>query len=180
MANRHLDRVLAPTFLQGLDGWPVEEIRERRAEGQTLEDAASYLRRLVQARLDIIGTELRARAQGQEADLVTLIEQLPSILSENTDRRSMAGGRYMQSFFPAEDQQGWAQSRCDTACSHLDIARAPELSDEELITMADGLTALESQVSGERRRLHEILDALQVELVRRYKSGEAKVEGLLR
>ena len=73
MANRQLDRVLTPEYLHGLDAWAIDEIRSRRAECQRLEDAASYLRRLVQTRIDIIGLELRSRANGEEADLVSLI-----------------------------------------------------------------------------------------------------------
>ena len=46
MANRHLERVLSPNYLDGLGDWSMEEIRARRAEGQALEDAASCLRRL--------------------------------------------------------------------------------------------------------------------------------------
>ena len=69
MANRHLDRVLSTDYLDGLPQWSMEEIRARRAECQMLEDAASYLRRIVQARLDIIGTELYSRSTGDDADL---------------------------------------------------------------------------------------------------------------
>ena len=41
------------------------------------------------------------------------------------------------------------------------------------------LAVLERTVSDERRRLHDILDLLQAELVHRYKTGQASVEGLL-
>ena len=42
------------------------------------------------------------------------------------------------------------------------------------------MTDLERHVSGQRRALHERIDALQEELVRRYKTGEASVDSLLK
>jgi hypothetical protein len=45
--------------------------------------------------------------------------------------------------------------------------------------MADALSALEVRVSGCRRDLFERIDALQAEITRRYKTGEATVDSLL-
>lgn len=178
MANRHLDRALSPTYLDGLAGWSMEEIRAHRAECQELEDAASYLRRIVQARLDIIGTELHSRASGVDADLEALVGALPSILADHSERRS--SGRFLDGLGPGEQQAAWALSRADEALGVHDIAATPELDDDTLHAMADRLHQLERDISTERRTLHDLLDRLQAELVRRYRTGEATVEGLLR
>ena len=45
--------------------------------------------------------------------------------------------------------------------------------------MADQLAAFEQRVSGHRRDLFERIDALQAEITRRYKTGEASVDSLL-
>jgi hypothetical protein len=45
--------------------------------------------------------------------------------------------------------------------------------------MADDLADLEAVVSARRRQLHRQIDALNDEVVRRYKSGEANVDALL-
>ena len=45
--------------------------------------------------------------------------------------------------------------------------------------MADALAALEVKVSGYRHDLFERIDALQAEITRRYKTGEATVDSLL-
>ena len=177
MANRQLDRVLGEQYLGGLNEWPIEEIRARRSECQRLEDAASYLRRLVQTRIDIIALELRSREAGQEADLVALIEQLPSLLSESTDRRGATGR--LVSMDPGDDQEAWAEARVKDACGRTDVESAPEMTEGELTLMAHNLAQLERTVSVERRRLHDILDLLQTELVHRYKNGTASIEGLL-
>jgi hypothetical protein len=41
------------------------------------------------------------------------------------------------------------------------------------------LSDLERAVSSQRRSVHELLDVLQAEIVKRYKSGEATVDALL-
>jgi hypothetical protein len=177
MANRHLDRVLRSDYLEGIDGWPIEEIRERRAECQRLEDAASYLRRLVQTRIDILGMEVRSRSNGQLPDLESLIEQLPSILGEGEGRS--VGGRLL-SAEPDDEQELWAEARVAEACAGFDVENATELPEEALVRMSDSLVSLERAVSVERRKLHDVFDFLQSELVRRYRSGLASVDGLLK
>jgi hypothetical protein len=53
------------------------------------------------------------------------------------------------------------------------------ISDQDLAAASQRLAALERRVSDHRRVLFDRLDALQAELARRYKSGEASVESLL-
>jgi hypothetical protein len=177
MANRHLDRVLQTDYLEGLADWPIEEIRAHRAECQRLEDAASYLRRLVQTRLDILGMELRGRAVGEDVDLGQLIERLPTILTDPASHRN-TGGRLLGAEL-GEDQERWAQSVVGNCCGEHDVESAPEMSVEKLKSLADCLADLELHVSAERRKLHDVFDQLQAELVQRYKTGKASVDRLL-
>lgn len=176
MPNRALDRVLDPSYLQGLDAWTIEEVRARRSEAQILEDAASFLRRLLQARLDIIGSELAGRAAGVPADLIGIVEQLPRILSDSG--QPYVGGRLMTGDL-GEAQASWAMSKADEAFGEADIGDVPELPQAELELIHDRLHQLEQAISAERRTLHDVIDRLQAELVRRYRSGEASVESLL-
>jgi hypothetical protein len=60
------------------------------------------------------------------------------------------------------------------------LVNLPSLEDEALRAVIDALISLERDVSAKRRALHEVIDRLQEELVRRYKTGEATVDGLLR
>jgi hypothetical protein len=177
MANRNLDRVLRADYLDAVEDVDIETLRAKRTECQSLEDAASYLRRLVQARLDIIGTELHTRASGESTDLTDLVERLPDVLM--IEGRGSVGGRLLAAFSPSEEQEAWAEARIAAVSGGLDVSMVPEIGDEALFELADQLSALEREVSGERRRLHDIIDRLQGELVRRYKTGEASVEGLL-
>lgn len=176
MANRALDRVLDPNYLTGLDSWTIEEVRARRSEAQILEDAASFLRRLLQGRLDIIGSELAARAAGVQADLIGIVEQLPRILSDGG--QAYVGGRLMTGDL-GEAQANWALAKADEAFGEADIADVPELPQAELVQIHDHMHEMEQAISAERRTLHDVIDRLQAELVRRYRSGEASVESLL-
>lgn len=79
-----------------------------------------------------------------------------------------------------EDQESWAHRRVFEACGGHDIEETTDLSDGALNAMAQALVELEQSVSKERRALHDIFDRLQAELIERYKSGRASVDGLLR
>jgi uncharacterized circularly permuted ATP-grasp superfamily protein len=59
------------------------------------------------------------------------------------------------------------------------LANLPELTDEEIIEAIERLREVETQLSGQRRQLHQVIDTLQDEMVSRYRSqqGEAPVNG---
>jgi hypothetical protein len=60
------------------------------------------------------------------------------------------------------------------------LGSLPALSAKELGERLEALSDLERDVSADRRALHDIQDRLQEELVRRYRTGEANVDALLR
>ena len=55
----------------------------------------------------------------------------------------------------------------------------PSLDDDELIALRSELRIFEQSRSKERKELFGRIDALSAELVRRYREGEADIEGLL-
>ena len=61
----------------------------------------------------------------------------------------------------------------------MGAANLPGLDDDELITLRSELRVFEQARSRERRELFGRIDALSAELVRRYREGEADIEGLL-
>src|SRR5207253_6258350 len=83
VASDRIDDLLAPAYLEGLTSIPIDELRSRRSECQSVEGSLSYLRRLVQGRLDIVLSELHRRQEGEEpSDVSSIVEHLPEILSE--------------------------------------------------------------------------------------------------
>ncbi len=51
---------------------------------------------------------------------------------------------------------------------------------EEIRKIIESLADHERNLSEKRRRVHEVVDALQTEIVRRYTTGEADPDALLR
>ena len=177
MANRHLSRVLSPDYLDGLADWDDDELRARRNECHQLEEAASYLRRLTQGRLDIIGAELEGRRSGVGMT-ESVVDRLTRALS-TAAAPSGSRGRLM-SDNPRDDQEAWAEARIERASSGLAIETVGEIDGDALGALTDSLAELERQVSEERRQLHVVYDAIQAELVQRYKTGRASVDRLLK
>ena len=177
MDQIRLDRALAADFLSGLEAMPVDELRAKKAECTELETATSYLRRLAQGRLDIVADEQRRRRTGegpiQGSDLV---ESLTDILAGGL--RQPGPGRLPATMAPDEAEAD--TSELDHIAGAHALGDLSNLDDAALAALVDDLSAYEAGVSRLRKSLFERIDTLQAELVRRYKSGEAKVDSLLR
>jgi hypothetical protein len=155
----------------------MDDIRAMRAECQGVETGLSYLRRLVQGRLDIVGVEIQRRRDGGDPnDLSVLISQLPEILSDRT--RTPGFGRLPQLMAPGEVDPE-LEAKLDAVVAGHDVDSLPSLSDDALGDLAATLEAFEHEVSSRRRELFDRIDALQAEITRRYRTGEASVESLL-
>lgn len=162
-----VERVTGEAYLDEVSGRSLDAIRGMRDECRAVEDQVSYLRRLVQGRLDILTAELRRRSDGGAAvDLGTLVEQLPEILSDKG--RAPGPGRLPSGVLPPDVDDLTAE--LDAAAGPLD--RLPELSDEDVRERIAAVADLERRVSDARKRLHASIDALHAELVRRYRIGE--------
>jgi hypothetical protein len=172
-----LQQLLDPGYLGDLRTRPMEALRAMRAECQSVETGLSLLRRLVQGRLDIVGLELARRAEGGDpADLPALIARLPEVLSERTT--SPGVGRLPQVMAPGELPDD-LEVELDGIVSAGQMADLPSLSDEELHRLAEALGAYERRVSDHRHALFGCIDAIQAEITRRYREGEASVDALL-
>jgi hypothetical protein len=172
-----MDELLAPEYLAALDDLPIEDVRFRRAECTEVETVLSYMRRLVQGRLDIVLAEQRRRDEGGAPETVAdLVNRLPSILGDRVHAPGM--GRLSPLIVPG-DLDADQVARVEEALPTRRMSQLHEATDAELAGMKDALVRLERDVSGQRRALHEVLDHLQEEVVRRYKTGEANVDSLL-
>ena len=170
-----VEEVLAP--LEGdLSSLSLDELRARRDDCLKVEGKVSYLRRLVQGRLDIVQADVGRRARREPpAELPSLLEQLPGILA---DRSHAPGpGRLPSSPTPVDD--GELTDELDALAGAERLASLPELPDGEVEGLARELSELERRVSERRRALFAAIDALQDELVRRYRSGEATIGSVL-
>jgi hypothetical protein len=177
MSTASLDALLAPAYLEGLPSMPIAEIRSRRDQATEVEVGLSYVRRLIQGRLDIVLAEVHQRESGGPAgDLADLVQRLPEILGERV--RSPGMGRLPTLMAPAEMELTEVH-RLDEIVDADSLGTLPQRTDAELLAMVDALAEFEHQVSAGRRSAFEVIDQLQDEIVRRYKSGEANVDSLL-
>ena len=171
-----LSDVTDPAYLEGLEGWALQEVRSRRDQATEAETGLSYLRRIVQGRLDIVVAEQSHRRSGRHGDVSELVEELPSILAENVHAPGL--GRLPTIMVPGElDQE--LDHRLEEILPAQRLAALSDIPDDELHRTAQELTDFERSISAQRRAVFDVLDRLQEEIVRRYQTGEATVDSLL-
>jgi hypothetical protein len=172
-----LARVTADGYLGDVTALSMDELRAKRAECQAIEVGLSYLRRLAQGRLDIVAAERRNRAAGEASlDGETLVAGLSDILGDHI--HAPGNGRLPQLMSP--DLNEVDTTSLDEIAGPGRLSGLAELVDDDLADLVERLSAYEAEVSSQRRTLHDRIDALQAEITRRYKTGEASVESLLR
>jgi hypothetical protein len=172
--QRRIDRVLDPGFVAGIAELDLAELRARREEAEAEEADISYLRRLLQGRLDILRAELVRRAHGGSGDVAELLAGLPSILTDEAPGTFPAVPRVL---VPSRADQH--RRRVERLVSDETVARLPELDVDELTRAVEVLAREEESVSAHRRAVQRVVDALRGELARRYRDGSARVADLL-
>jgi hypothetical protein len=148
------------------------ELRAMRSRLQNDDDAVSYVRRLAQARLDLVQAEKRRRLAG--GDDHDLNDDLSSILSSHLTGGAPRPPR------PADDFSSHPLAeQFEELCDRAGDSDLSSLSDDDLVVYGHALHEFEQTRSHERRELFTKIDELSAELVRRYRDGEANVDGLL-
>ncbi len=169
--RRLVERLLDPTYLDGVGDQTLEVLRAMREECREGENELSFERRLCQARVDILSAELDRRDGKGEGDLLS---RLPSILASDT------GPSTSESPLPARAPDfsiprnaDVPRRRVEEVVGEQTLARLSTIPAEEIKGILVSLAEHERYVSGRRKRVQEIMDAVQAEIVRRYVSGEA-------
>lgn len=170
--RRRIDRVTAPDYLDNLERRTVPQLRDLRDECREEEAELSYVRRLLQARLDIARGELARRSGDGQLDL---LQALPQILADRRSGRARPP-RAVPLFLP-DDR--WGRRSYDALVNDASIARIPDLGDDELSGLVEQLVEEEGRVSGLRRTVLDHLDTLQGELARRYRAGDVGVDDIV-
>ncbi len=172
--QRRIDRVLDQGYITDIGELDLAELRRRRNEAEAEEADISYLRRLLQGRLDILRTELVRRSQGADTDMSQLLAGLPGILSDEAPGTFNAIPRIL-----VPGRASRHRRRVERLVSDETVAKLPELDIDELATAVKLLAREEETVSASRRSIQRVVDALRGELARRYRDGSANVGQLL-
>jgi hypothetical protein len=162
-ANRRIDRIRDPRFLEGIADLPLDELRARRDECMAEREYLSLLRRLVQGRAEILKAELAGRGSDDQRPLV---DRLSEILA--SDQPATSRGEAMRVTLP-EEEMSLARRRIERLVADAGISDPSELDDDRLRDAVEVLAVEESEVSSQRSDVLRVLDALQDELKRRYK-----------
>lgn len=171
-----LEELLAPGYLDGIEARPLPELRSMRSDCQEVETGLSLLRRVVQGHLDIVGLEVERRASGEDpGDRDELLARLPELLAD----RIVAPGPGRLAPLLAPESLDPALEADLGALLGPGASDPSGLDDLELRALAHGLADLEGTVSARRKDLFGRIDALQEEIARRYRSGDATVDALL-
>ncbi|MER5551249.1 ABC transporter substrate-binding protein [Streptomyces sp. NPDC002793] len=152
-------------------GLRLPELRTRRRDAQRDEADLSYVRRLVQGRIDILRAELARRVDPESP----VVDRLSEILADapSVHRSSV---RHVTLTTPRSDE--YRQLAADTL-AEVELSDLDARTDDELLTAMGRLVRYERQVSRRRHRLQRTVDDCSAEIARRYRDGEAQVEDLL-
>jgi hypothetical protein len=166
--RRRIDKVLDAEFLADIPDRPLDELRRRQAECIEIETEVSYVRRMTQARIDILEAEIDRRASG--GSIADLIAALPEILADEGPRAPVEKSRLTRHLAPSmeiERKRGRERFIADDT-----LAKLPNLDDELQSTLRE-LGQLEHQVSQQRRELHLVIDRMEADLAARHKVRQA-------
>lgn len=170
--KRRIDRVLAEKFLGSIATAPLADIREMRADAEQEEVDVSYIRRLLQGRIDILRAEVARRSGGSDA---SILDSLPQILAD--ERSAPYGLGQHRTLEPSRVDQH--RRRVEALVANVDISNVGAASDEDLQTALATLDQEERDQSEIRQQVQSVADACAAEITRRYREGEASIEDLL-
>lgn len=165
--RRRIDIVLEPEYLEDLADLDLNEVRRRRDTAEDVEAQISYYRRLLHGRMDLLDFEMRRRSGEEDR---SILEALPEILARGMVLGTEPNLRHIETMPPLPSVTG--RRLIDKIMDDGVLTSLPELSEEEITEAIDRLREVESTLSEQRKKLHKVIDALQDEIVSRYRSQQ--------
>ncbi|MFI8189563.1 aerial mycelium formation protein [Streptomyces sp. NPDC085946] len=164
----------------GLTGLSLAELRVLRREAQRDEADLSYVRRLLQGRIDILRAELARRAPAGAASVAapaeaSVVERLPEILRD-APARQRSSARHVTLGTPHGEEY---RRLAAEMLGEVELSDLGARTDAELTAGMGRLVRYEQQVSRRRQKLQRTADDCSAEIARRYREGEAQVDDLL-
>lgn len=169
--RRRIDIVLEPEYLENLKDLDLDELRQRRHTTEDVESQISYYRRLLHGRMDLLNFELRRRGGEEER---TLLEALPEILASGMILGNEPNLRHIETMPPIPTKTG--RRLIDKIMDDGILTRLPDLTDDEVVESLDNLRDVETELSNQRRELHSVIDAIQDEIVARYRKQQDQTQ----
>ena len=176
LVRRLSDRIADPSYVADLASRSMDQLQEMRQESQAFENEVSFERRLTQARIDILTAELDHRAGRVDGDVMS---RLADILADEHVAASTTPlpSRMPDLSVPASADR--PRRRVEEIVGADTLARLKDLPEAEIRTSVEALADHEKKLSSRRKAVHEVLDVIQAEIVRRYTTGEEDPSKLL-
>ncbi|MET9932150.1 MULTISPECIES: ABC transporter substrate-binding protein [unclassified Streptomyces] len=149
----------------------LPELRALRRDARSDEADLSYVRRMLQGRIDILRAEL-ARRTDPEAPV---LDRLSEILADVPSRHRTSARHVTLSTPRGEEYRRLASEML----SEVELSDLTARTDDELHAAMGRLAGYEQQVSRRRQELQRTADDCGAEIARRYREGEAQVDDLL-
>ena len=163
--RRRIDRVLDEGFVSDIGDLSLESLRERRNLARQEEADLSYVRRMLQGRIEIVQAELEAYSEGGEGNLV---EKLTQILS-SPGGSVPAGARVTAAPTSAGEDRRYAERLLNAVGLSQESDATSERGQQVLVKLREE----ERSVSEFRAKVQSVISVLTMELGQRYRSGEA-------
>jgi hypothetical protein len=146
----------------------LDELRRRRAELQSIDDAVSYVRRVAHGRADLARDAITRASDDSDPTPVYARRDLHGELRDVLADRLL--GDEARPPRPAEDfSEHPLTIELDEICAANGFSRLDRLTTAELEQLVDALDAFDQRVSAQRKAVYAELDALTEELVARYR-----------
>lgn len=171
--TRRIDRVLAEDYLEGLRELDLAEVRALKQEAEQEEADLSYIRRMIQGRLDIVRAELNRR---DGATTGSLVDNLTAILADEPRAPARGLGRHVTVEPGRVDSH---RRYVESLVADVDLSDVGARTPDELAHAMRTLSEEEQSISAKRRSVQGVMDAATAEITRRYRDGEADVSALL-
>ncbi|MFD3946301.1 ABC transporter substrate-binding protein [Streptomyces sp. NPDC058579] len=149
----------------------LPELRALRRDAQSEEADLSYVRRMLQGRIDILRAELARRTDPESP----VLDRLSEILADVPSRRA-ASARHLTLSTPRSEEY---RQLVEEMLSEVELSDLGARTDDELHAAMGRLAGCEQQISRRRRELQGTADDCSAEITRRYREGEAQVDDLL-
>jgi hypothetical protein len=178
-----LQRLLSDDLLANTRSHTMERLRSIRVELNTAEGDVSFVRRVTQGRLDIVGHEVARRSNPDTessevgAGVNDLLFDMPDILTD--DRSGNRGANRPVTVGEPGPIAEALLADLDSIASPSQLSGVATMAQGDLADLLDSLRQFEIDLSSARRSLHDRIDGIQEEIARRYRDGEASIDALL-
>ncbi|MFF6999502.1 hypothetical protein ACFY93_31810 [Streptomyces sp. NPDC008313] len=177
-AEREVPSPLEPTE-HDLGRLRLPELRALRRDTQRDEADLSYVRRLLQGRIDILRDELTRRGGPRAATAShgapSVVERLSEILRD-APARHRSSARHVTVGTPRGEKY---RRLAAEMLAEVELSDLRARTDDELGAGMGRLVRYEEEVSRKRQQLQRTTDDCSAEIARRYREGEAQVDDLL-